>query len=186
MPAEFGTTEAGRVQQPATVEIWDPFIRLFHWTLVGLFVIAYASADELDRLHVLAGYGVIVLIGLRIAWGFVGPRHARFSSFVRRPAEVRAHLTDMVRLRAKRHLGHNPAAGAMIVALLTLIAVICATGIAMTDPAWRGAEWLEEIHEGAAALSLVLIAFHVAGVVLGSLLHGENLVAAMITGRKRA
>ncbi len=177
--------EAGRDQRPATIEVWDPFVRLFHWTLVGLFVIAYASAEELDRVHALAGYGIAILVGSRMIWGFIGPRHARFSSFVRRPAEVRAYLMDFVRLRAKRHLGHNPAAGAMIVALLGLIAVICATGIMMTSPALQGAEWLEEMHEGAAALSLVLVALHVAGVVLGSLLHGENLVEAMITGRKR-
>ncbi len=185
MPAGLGTLEAGRDQRLATIEVWDPFVRLFHWTLVGLFLIAYASAEELDRVHALAGYGIAVLIGLRMIWGFIGTRHARFTSFVRRPAEVRTYLIDVALLRAKRHLGHNPAAGAMIVALLGSIAAICATGIMMTSPAWQGVEWLEEVHESAAALSLVLVAFHVAGVILGSLLHGENLVTAMITGRKR-
>ncbi len=95
-------------------------VRVFHWSLVTLFVVAYATADEIEKVHIAAGYAIAGLVALRIVWGFVGPRHARFSSFVQSPRKTLAYLRDLALFRAPRHLGHNPAGGAMIVALLAL------------------------------------------------------------------
>ena len=177
---------AGGATPPATVKVWDVFVRVFHWSLATLFVVAYATGDEIARVHVAAGYTIAALLGLRILWGLVGPRHARFSNFVHSPSAVLAYLREVMLLRAPRYLGHNPAGGAMIVALLLMLAATCATGIMMTTDVYWGAEWVEDVHETLANLSLGLIVLHVLGVLVASFEHRENLVTAMITGRKRA
>lgn len=180
------TIGAGGVVPPATVKVWDPFVRVFHWSLVTLFAVAFVTGDESEGLHLAAGYAIAALVVWRIAWGFVGPRHARFSDFVRPPAEALAYLRDAVLFRPRRHLGHNPTGGAMIVVLFAMLAGTSVTGFMMTTDAYWGAKWVEEVHEAFAVTMLALIALHVAGVVLASLTHGENLVKAMFTGRKRA
>jgi cytochrome b len=96
-----------------------------------------------------------------------------------------AYMREAAQGRAPRYLGHNPAGGAMILALLLMLAGIAATGIAMTTDAFWCAQWVEDLHEGFVYATLGLIALHVAGVVFSSLSHGENLVRAMVTGRKR-
>lgn len=168
-----------------TVRVWDPLVRLFHWSLVAMFVVAYATADEWDRVHELAGYTALGLVAFRIVWGVIGTRHARFTDFVRGPGAVFAYIRAALQFRAPRTLGHNPAGGAMILALIAMTAVIGGTGYMMTTNAFFGIEWVEEVHEAAVNLTLVLIVLHVGGVILASVEHGENLVRAMVTGRKR-
>ena len=180
------TSEAGGVTPPATVKVWDLFVRVFHWSLVALFIIAYVTGDEVERVHIAAGYAIAGLIVLRVVWGVLGPRHARFSTFVRTPREVFAYLRDTILLKAPRYLGHNPAGGAMILALLAMLTGTCITGYMMTTDAFWGAKWLEHVHEVVANLTVALIALHVLGVLIASFEHRENLVKAMITGRKRA
>lgn len=194
------------------IPVWDPLLRLFHWTLLLSFCTAYLSEGELfeglqDRLdgellqvvHVWAGYGLAGLLLFRLLWGFVGPRYARFRDFVYRPGEILAYLYGVLTLRAPRHLGHNPAGGAMIVAMLLALTATVVTGLALYG-ADKGlgplAGWftgssdtlidaIKEAHEVATNGTLLLIAGHLIGVVWESLLHRENLVRAMITGRKR-
>jgi cytochrome b len=170
----------------ATVRVWDPFVRIFHWSLVALFAVAFATGDEIEWLHVRVGYAIAALVALRIVWGFVGTRHARFSDFVRSPGEIATYAGQALRLGAPRHLGHNPAGGIMVLALLVMIIGIAATGFAMTTDAFWGSQWVEDLHEGLVYTTMGLIVLHVAGVVFSGLEHGENLVKAMITGRKRA
>jgi cytochrome b len=172
--------------QTETVPVWDPFVRLFHWSLVGLFAVAFATGDEIEWLHIRVGYAIAALVALRIVWGFVGTRHARFSDFVRSPREIATYSGRALRFRAPRHLGHNPAGGTMVVALLVMIAGIATTGFAMTTDVLWGSQWVEDLHEGLVYTTIGLIVLHVAGVVFSSLEHKENLVKAMITGRKRA
>jgi cytochrome b len=179
------TIKAGGATPPATVKVWDLFVRVFHWSLVALFIAAYATGDEIERVHIAAGYAIAALLALRVVWGFIGPRHAQFGDFVRSPGEVLAYLREIALLRAPRYLGHNPAGGAMIVALLTMLSFTCMTGFMMTTDAFWGAKWVEGVHEAAADLTVALIAFHVLGVVAASFEHGENLAKAMVTGRKR-
>lgn len=180
------TIEAGGATPPATIKVWDLFVRVFHWSLATLFVVAYATGDEIEKVHIAAGYTIAALLALRIVWGFVGPQHARFTNFVRPPREVLAYIRDVALLRAPRYIGHNPAGGAMILALLVMLAGTCATGFMMTTDAFWGAKWIEDVHEVLANLTVGLIVLHVLGVLAASFEHGENLVKAMVTGRKRA
>jgi cytochrome b len=185
MSVVTATTRAGDETSPATVKVWDLFVRVFHWSLVSFFVIAYATGDEIERVHIAAGYAIAALLALRVVWGFLGPRHARFSSFVRPPREVLEYLRDVLRFRAPRYIGHNPAGGAMILALIALLAATCMTGYMMTTDAYWGAKWVEAVHGALANVTVGLIALHVLGVVVASFEHSENLVRAMVTGRKR-
>jgi cytochrome b len=177
--------EAGGVSPPAEVAVWDPFVRLFHWSLVGLFALAYATGDEVEKVHIAAGYTIAALLGLRVVWGFVGPHHARFANFVRPPGAMLANLRDAVLFRAPRYLGHNPAGAAMIIALIVMLSATCTTGYMMTTSAYWGSKLVEEVHEVIANAMVALIALHVLGVVMVSFEHRENLVKAMLTGRKR-
>ncbi|HEY0721260.1 MAG TPA: cytochrome b/b6 domain-containing protein [Gammaproteobacteria bacterium] len=185
-----------------TIKVWDPLVRLFHWSLVVSFFITYLSGDEWESLHVTAGYVVAGLVAFRVVWGVVGTRHARFSDFVFSPATVLAYLKALAAGRAKRYLGHNPAGGWMVVALLLSLGLTALTGMLahgtftvafnLISPAMahddeegdEGDELFEELHEFFANFTLLLVAVHVAGVLISSVLHRENLVRAMITGRK--
>jgi cytochrome b len=177
---------ADGVSPPATVRVWDPLVRIFHWSLVGLFAFSYFTGDEWKSAHIWSGYAIAGLIAFRIVWGLVGSRHARFADFVRSPGTIAAYIVDTVRFRAKRYIGHNPAGGAMVVALLLMLSVIAASGYMMTTNAFWGVEWVSEVHETTVYLTIALIGLHVLGVVLASLEHRENLVLSMMTGRKRA
>ncbi|HEY0330397.1 MAG TPA: cytochrome b/b6 domain-containing protein [Rhodopseudomonas sp.] len=178
-------TETGGSAPPVVVKVWDPFVRLFHWSLVGLFALAYATGDEIEQLHIAAGYAIAVLVAARIVWGFVGPRHARFADFVRPPREVFADLRELVTGTSQRRLGHTPAGAAMILTLIVTVGGSCVTGYLMTTDAYWGARWVEQLHAALAHLTVALIALHVAGVILVSFTHRENLAKAMLTGEKR-
>jgi cytochrome b len=176
---------AGGAMPPVAIKVWDPFVRVFHWSLATLFLVALVTGDDAGQVHFAAGYGIAGLVGLRIVWGFVGPRHARFGDFVRSPPAVLSYLGDVAQLRAPRYLGHNPAGGAMIIALLVMLAGAGITGYMMTSDVFWGEEWIEDIHEAFANLTVGLVIVHVLGVLFSSLMHGENLVKSMVTGQKR-
>ena len=176
-------------------------VRVFHWSLVTSFTVVYLSGEgEMLDLHAWSGYIIGALILFRLLWGLVGPRHARFADFVFTPATVLAYGRDLLQGQAQRYLGHNPLGGAMVIALLLMLTLSTVTGIALygaTEAAgplagiMRGTshgfgEALEEVHEFFSNLTLLLVALHIGGVLVSSLLHRENLVRAMITGRKRA
>ena len=182
-----------------TVRVWDPLVRVFHWTLAAAFLTAWLVEDDWLGLHVLAGYTVLGLVLFRLAWGVLGTSHARFTNFVRSPSAVLTYLKDVIALRARRHLGHNPAGGAMVIALLVSLVCTAVSGLALYGhgefsgpltglmqgaPVWLG-NALEETHEFFASFTLLLVVLHLAGVALASLQHDENLVRSMITGRKR-
>ncbi|SIR33276.1 MULTISPECIES: cytochrome b/b6 domain-containing protein [Paracoccus] len=196
-----------------TIGVWDPLLRIFHWGLVAAVTVAWLTADEWQTTHEVAGYTVAGLVAFRLVWGLVGSRYARFAQFLKGPAGTLAYVGDMMRGRERRYLGHNPAGAAMVVALLVTLSGTAFTGWLMEDetrvamlpampaivaPAWayddgdaqgqRGdsEDALEEVHETLANLMLLLVALHVAGVVLTSFRHHENLPRAMVTGDKRA
>lgn len=211
---------------PATVRIWDLFVRVFHWTLAVGFFVAYFTEGEgdVELIHVWAGYLVGALILLRIVWGFVGPTHARFADFITGPGTGLRYLLALAAFRARRHLGHSPAGGWMALMLMAGVLATVAAGMANYGerghgplaPLFAGAAAMpltvsaalvpearadddessgprtgrrrsafKEIHELLATIVLILVLLHVAGVVLASVVHRENLVRAMITGRKR-
>jgi cytochrome b len=167
------------------IRVWDPLVRVLHWSVVVSFAIAFVTAEEVEWLHEALGYGIGGIVGLRTLWGLVGSRHARFSDFVRPPREALRYLRSLLQGRPERHIGHNPAGGLMIVALLVALLVTVVTGVFADDSGAFG-HLFEETHEAIAYGMLGLIFVHVAGVIVGSLAHRENLVRAMITGRKRS
>lgn len=181
------------------VQIWDPWVRLFHWGLVIAFGVAYLTEEEALAIHIAAGYTVLGLVLFRILWGFIGPKHARFSDFVFGPGAIIAYLRDLALLQSRRYLGHNPAGGAMILVLLIALLGTTLSGLAVyaadqhagllafwlagIGEAWE--EQLEEWHEFFANLTVSLVLLHVLGVVAESFLHRENLIKAMVNGYKR-
>lgn len=169
-----------------TVPVWDPLVRLFHWGLVLSIATAWLSAGHSKPLHLWAGYVAAGLLAIRIVWGITGPRYARFVHFVRHPGVVLGYLGDIWRGRETRFVGHNPAGGAMIVALIATIGVQVLTGWLATTDLFFGVDWIEQLHGLCAKAILGLIALHLVGVGLASLRHRENLPLAMLTGRKRA
>ena len=110
-------------------QVWDPLVRLFHWLLVAGFVTAYVTQEKHLNLHVWSGYVVGALLIFRVVWGFIGPRYARFRNFLYSPRNVLGYIWDLLHLRTKRYLGHNPAGGAMIFALLLFLALTVGTGL---------------------------------------------------------
>jgi cytochrome b len=178
------------------IYVWDPFVRVFHWTLVIAFTVAYLTEDDLLGVHVWAGYVVGGLVVARVVWGFIGSPHARFSDFIYAPATAFRYVRDLLFLRGERHLGHSPGGGAMVVTLLLFLAATVITGLVVYGGDQQAGplaglfteefgESFEEVHEVIANITLGLIFAHIAAVLLASFVHRENLVRAMVTGYKR-
>ena len=178
------------------VYVWDPFVRILHWSLVVAFTIAFVTDDDALTLHVWAGYAVGLIVVARVLWGFAGPRYARFSDFVYKPADEIRYISELLRFRAQRYLGHSPGGGAMIVLLLILLAATVVTGLLVYGGEQQGgplvgivsresAERLEEVHELVANVTFAFVLAHVAAVVFASFAHRENLIRSMFTGYKR-
>ena len=180
------------------IKVWDLPVRVFHWALVSCFLIAYLTEDDFMTLHVYAGYTIIGLLIFRLLWGVIGSRHARFTNFVCKPKIIISYLKDIFFNRAKRYLGHNPAGGAMVIALLISLTITIVTGLAayateelsgplvnimQTAPDFIYDE-AEDIHDFFANFTLFLVGLHVIGVLAASISHRENLVRAMINGYK--
>lgn len=164
--------------------VWDLPTRLFHWLLAGTFAGAWLTADS-ERwidVHTTLGYTFAGLIAFRLVWGLVGTRYARFASFVTGPGPVARYLGSILQGRPEHHVGHNPAGGWAVLALLGLGIVTTLAGFLTYND--YGGHWLEELHEGAASAMLALVFVHVGAVLLSSVIHRENLVRSMITGLK--
>ena len=204
------------------IRVWDPLVRIFHWGLVLAFTLAYLSGDEESSLHIYSGYVVLGLLAFRLVWGLVGSRYARFSDFVYSPGTVIRYLKDLVAKQPKYYIGHNPAGGAMVIAMLLCLFVVSVSGLkiyaieeglgplagalpALTviSPVYAdddddehgrnenehgedeaGEEFWEEIHEVSSNFMLLLVVLHIGGVIVSGRLHDENLVKAMLTGKK--
>jgi cytochrome b len=184
--------------ESSQIRVWDPLVRFFHWSLVTAFFIAYFTEDDLLTVHSWAGYLILSLLAVRLVWGFIGTRYARFSDFVYSPKNIIQFLKDTLHLRAKRYLGHNPAGGAMIILLIFSLLMTTTSGVLLLgaeEQAGPVANWfsqssglwgdvLEGLHEFFANFTLLLVFVHVVGVLVESLIHRENLVSAMLTGFK--
>jgi cytochrome b len=207
------------------IRVWDPLVRIFHWSLVLTFTIGYLTGEEESNVHIYAGYAVLGLIMFRVVWGLVGTRYARFGNFLYSPGSVIRYLSDLLAKKPKHYLGHNPAGGAMVIAMLLCLFVVSWSGLkvyaieeglgplagevpALTvirsahgdddsrenddhgesenghDADEEAEEFWEEIHEVSSNVMLFLVFLHIAGVIVSSRLHHENLVKAMFTGKK--
>jgi cytochrome b len=213
-----------------TLNVWDPLIRIGHWTLVMAFFTAYLTEDDFMTLHVWAGYTVGAYLLIRILWGFVGGKYARFSHFVYSPVKIMGYLKNLLIRKPQHYIGHNPAGGVMVIALLLSLSATALTGLKLyavednkgpfalstqqvltqmassnpisvakaeesedeeselidskTETDKQGEEHWEELHEVFANLTLVLVFLHILGVVVSSYIDRENLVKAMLTGKK--
>jgi cytochrome b len=165
--------------------VWDWPVRIGHWMLVGGFALAWLTSESeaLRLLHAFAGGTMVGAVLFRLIWGVVGSRHARFASFVRGPGAALAYIRGLVSGRSSHAAGHNPAGGLAIVALLVLTLLTGASGWLVYQDI--GGDVFEEMHEVFSSALLAVALLHVAGVVVGSLAHRENLVRSMFTGFKR-
>ena len=186
----------GNAAPAPLVYVWDLFVRVFHWTLVIGFTIAYLTEKDLLTVHVWAGYVVGALVLARVIWGFIGSPHARFSDFIYSPGTALRYMRDLLLFRAERHLGHSPAGGYMVFLLLAVIAATVITGLVVYGGDQQAGplagmftketgEAMEQVHEVLANISLALVIAHIAAVVLASFAHHENLIRAMVSGYKR-
>lgn len=206
-------------ESASLVKVWDPLVRIGHWLLVLGFFIAYLTEDDFLTVHVWAGYLVAAVTSFRVVWGLVGPTHARFTDFAYSPRAIVRYVVGLFSRSTPRYLGHSPAGGAMVFALLIGLAATGFSGLmlyaieenagpfaelmaaeatfpAIVSTAWADEdehevdedreEWWEELHEFFANFTLVLVGFHVGGVLLASFVHKENLVKSMFTGKKRS
>jgi len=169
---------------PRTVHVWDRFVRFFHWSLVTCVMVNFFVIDNGETLHQWLGYTASALVGARIVWGFIGPRHARFSDFFPTPARIRRHLADLLVGAKDHHDGHNPVGAVMMLAMLAIVLSLALTGFLQTTDAFWGEEWLQELHEGLASTLIAFAGFHAVAAILMSRIERTNLIAAMITGVK--
>lgn len=171
---------------PPRVKVWDPLVRVFHWTLALGCLANLTILREAEAPHRYVGYLVGGALAVRLLWGAFGSRHARFGDFVPGPGRLAAYLGLLIRRQEPRYLGHNPAGAVMMLALMALAATCGITGWMMGLDAFWGDRRVETVHEAAANLILALALLHVAAALLESWRHRENLIGAMITGWKRA
>jgi cytochrome b len=165
--------------------VWDLPTRVFHWSLASSFAVAFLTAES-ERwrdIHVVAGYVLLGLVAFRLVWGLIGSRYARFSEFVQGPRHVALYLKSVMRGRPTHHAGHNPAGGVAIITLIGLGVLSGASGWLLYEEV--GGDLMEEVHEIVSYAMLVVVFMHIAGVLIASRLHRENLVWAMVTGMKQ-
>ena len=166
------------------LRVWDPVIRIFHWSLVVSFATAWFTSSSRDETHQWIGLIAAALIAFRLLWGFVGSPYARFAQFIRNPKTTVNYAVDIIKNREARYIGHNPAGGMMVLALLFGVAGTAITGYLMTTDAWYGEDSMQITHSAFAYGVVFLLIGHIGGVILASIRHKENLVAAMVTGQK--
>lgn len=182
-----------------SIKVWDRFLRFFHWTLVLSFTTAFISGEvHASTIHVLVGYALCVLLAARVYWGFKGGEYARFRSFIFPASEAIAYMRSMLKGNPKHYFGHNPAGALMVFTMFGLLALILASGlltlgtIDFEGPLVFLANRVSDdtsyvfrhLHEFLPEIALVLVAVHLLGVLVGSIQHKENLVRAMLTGKK--
>ncbi len=167
------------------VVVWDWPLRLFHWTLAASVLVAWFTPNIYDTVHRIAGYTVLGLIAFRLVWGFAGTRYSRFRSFIRLLRATPGFLWGLRHGQTGRYLGLNPAGAAMSVTLLVLLAISTISGWMQVTVRFFGVAWVEDLHTYSSDLVMILVVVHVLGVLTMCVLQRENLVRAMITGRKR-
>jgi cytochrome b len=169
-----------------TIMIWDPIVRAGHWLLALTVLFAWLTRHSPGPWHEWIGYASLAIVAVRLVWGWRASGHARFADFVRGPRKTLAYVRELLGGREPRTLGHNPLGGWMVIALLVTATIVGASGWLYTTDRFWGVEWVETLHRRSTNVLWTLVGLHVAGVLYTSLRHRENLVAAMLHGRKAA
>lgn len=167
------------------IPVWDLAVRVLHWSLVLTVAAAWLTRHAPGSWHEWIGYGTLAIVALRTIWGFVGSRYARFADFVAPPSVTAAYARSVIAGSEARFIGHNPLGGWMVLALLAMVTLVGFTGWLYTTDRFWGVPWVEELHETLSDALFGFVALHIIGVVVTSVRHRENLVAAMLHGRKR-
>ncbi len=167
-----------------SIKVWDPVVRLFHWGTALLFFANMFVLDDESAAHRYAGYVLFALVLIRLIWGLIGTRHARFSAFWPSRSDIKRHLMALLGGKSERHLSHNPLGALMVYNLLAALVMICLSGIMMETDAFWGVDWVEELHEALANYALLCVGLHIAGVLFEMHKSKINLVKAMLTGSK--
>ena len=177
-------TSSAAASTPA-VKVWDPFVRIFHWSLVTCIVLNQFVLEAGETAHEWTGYTASALVLLRLVWGFVGGRHARFAVFFPTPQRLGRHLQALRRGEQPHYDGHNPLGALMMLALMVLVLSLGLTGWLQTTDAYWGEEWLMELHEWLANGLLLAAGLHAAAAIVMGRLERTRLIRAMITGHKQ-
>ena len=182
----------------AESQVWDLPVRVFHWTLVSAFIAAFVTNKlgvSYFKYHVWAGYIVLVLVAFRLVWGLVGTRHARFWNFLRGPKEVLLYARSLLAAKGPHYAGHNPLGALMVLALLAGLGAQAALGLFANDEIFNVGPLygyvskdfsleLTSLHRKLFYGLAAFVALHILAVVAHKIFKNENLVRAMITGRK--
>lgn len=182
MPALAERT-SGRVSA-REVAVWDPLVRLIHWSLALTILLNGTFIEDESKTHEWIGYIALGLVGVRLVWALIGPKHARFSAFPPSPARAVHYLRAMLAGERTIHLSHNPLGALMAYNIWLSVIGIGLTGYMMTTITYFGVDWVEEAHEVIFDWLIFSVALHVAGVAFDSWRSGVNLVRAMVNGRK--
>lgn len=199
------------------VKVWDPIVRFGHWTLVIAFFTAYFTEDDFLTVHTWTGYIIATVVFIRIIWGFIGSPYAKFSNFIYKPSKIWGYLKNLIARKEQHYIGHNPAGGAMVIALLLCLSMTAISGMKLyaveedkgpfsvtvqigikeavaSSPDndkhdermanKEDEEFWEETHEIFVNLTLLLVFLHIGGMIASSIIDKENLIKAMLTGKK--
>lgn len=172
--------------EPSDLVVWDPWVRIFHWSTASLFLLDYWLLEGGETPHEYVGYALGALLVLRLIWGLIGSRNARFSSFWPTPARLRHHLQQLRRRRFDPAEGHNPLGALMILLMLLLLALTAVSGWMQGLDRFWGEDWVALLHEYAADGLMGAVGVHVSAVLLMSRYSGLRLVRTMVTGRRSA
>ncbi len=178
------TDTAPQITHP--VKVWDPFVRLFHWSLVTCVLLNQFVLEAGEIAHEWTGYAASALVLARVLWGFIGSRNARFADFFPTPGRLIRHFTALLQGEHPQYVGHNPLGALMMLVLMAIVLALGITGWLQTTDAYFGEEWLMELHEGLANSLLIAAGLHAAAAIVMSRIERVNLVRAMITGVKRS
>lgn len=172
-------------QPSVATKVWDPFVRIFHWSLVSCVVLNQFILEDGKTAHEWVGYTASALVLARLVWGFIGSRHARFSDFFPTPRRLASHLSALARGEHPVYLGHNPLGALMMLTLMAIVLALGLTGWMQTTDTFFGEEWLMELHEVLANGLLLAAGLHAAAAIVMGRLERVRLVRAMVTGTKQ-
>lgn len=175
------------LQLPKTkqIRVWDILVRITHWTVATGIIANLLFTEDGSELHEYVGYTVVGLVVIRLLWGFVGTRYARFSNFFPTPSRIKRHLLELrTRHTDNQHLGHNPLAAIMMLSLWAAIIGLGITGYLMESGIIGNKDLLENVHELLAESLYILIPIHIIAAIVMSYWQRQNLMKSMITGNK--
>ncbi|CAN7703766.1 cytochrome b/b6 domain-containing protein [Phyllobacterium sp. LjRoot231] len=177
--------EGTRPSTGATIKVWDPIVRLFHWTVVCGVILNLWILEEGKYWHRVTGYVIAAVLTVRLVWGVAGTRYARFTEFFPTPSKIVGHLRELKQGHVSRHVGHSPLGAVMMLALMGLLAFSCLTGWLMGTDVFWGNKLVKSLHALSGNMIMVLALLHAASAIFESWRLRENLVWSMVTGKKR-